>query len=446
MGFAHMRTTRAWFTILIGASAAALGATPATSGKLTSAQLAEKARRLQAVLEDHIVQAHGLVPMFVRANDYQLPTAEDYAGSYRHRHLRGKTEAELGMPPTHIWRAWENTPSDTAFYLAALAYQYRVTGDPEVLARCRRTLAGLKYIYALPIPKGERGFLCKPYGGVYSNQSSGDQLQCVTWGLAAYRPIAPPENLVDIDTMMRDFVDFQMKTEYVSPYGYFGRSAEELRREPSYQSASWYESRALIYLPSIYLAWQGTGDAKYVAEAQRWMEACGAKADFSKATKRFSTNGYGGRRNLYLGALLMEMDPAHHVQWRAAMLSEYQQARTGLLKDGTWPTMWSYDSATQRMTPTSKPSSGLAFGRTGRSTIFAMGCVAAQRWFSDVDMVSDARRILEGVDEDTCRLILPMDDQTPLPADWQVESKLLDGDCLTAWLCAYWEGRYRGYW
>ena len=35
---------------------------------------------------------------------------------------------------------------------------------------------------------------------------------------------------------------------------------------------------------------------------------------------------------------------------------------------------------------------------------------------------------------------------TPLPAEWQVESRMLDADCLTGWLCAYWEGRYRRYW
>ena len=98
------------------------------------------------------------------------------------------------MPPMHVWRAWENTAANTAYYLHAMAYQYRVTGDPKTLAICRRTLAALKYIYTLPIEKGEKGFLCKPYGGVYSNQSSGDQLQCVVWGLAAYRPVAPPED------------------------------------------------------------------------------------------------------------------------------------------------------------------------------------------------------------------------------------------------------------
>src|SRR5690606_35600704 len=109
----------------------------ADDAALGSAELAEKAERFQAIIEDKILQPHGLIPMLVRASDYQLPTAEDYRGAYRHRHLLGKTEEEIGIPPMHVWRAWENTTADTAYYLRAMSYQYRVTGDPKALERCR---------------------------------------------------------------------------------------------------------------------------------------------------------------------------------------------------------------------------------------------------------------------------------------------------------------------
>jgi len=33
-----------------------------------------------------------------------------------------------------------------------------------------------------------------------------------------------------------------------------------------------------------------------------------------------------------------------------------------------------------------------------------------------------------------------------LPESWRIESLLLDHDALAAWLFAYWEGRWRGYW
>ncbi|WP_425395803.1 hypothetical protein [Aeoliella sp.] len=409
---------------------------------LTDEQLAAKAARLQSLVEEKLLQHHGLVPMFVRASDYQLPTADDYQGAYRHRHLRGKTEAELGLPPMHVWRAWENTAADTGYYLYAMSHKYRATGDPATLAICRRTFGGLKYIYTLAVEQGEPGFLTKPYGGVYSNQTSGDQLQCVAWGLTAYRPIAPPEDLADLDRMTRDFALHQMDTDYTNLHGYFGRSRQDLVEANAKRQWGWY--RSIIFLPALYLAWDGTGDDRFAEEIER-LNAKAGDSNLRARTDRFRTHGFGGKRELYLSSYLMARDPAHHKLWREAMLTHYRQARTGLLDDGTWPTAWSYDSE-RGMQVEPMPSVGGGVGRTGRSAVFAMGCVSAQRWFDDPAMQHSARSILERLDEPTFRFVLPLDEEHPLPPEWVIESELLDADCLTAWLAAYWEGHYRGYW
>jgi hypothetical protein len=326
-----------------------------------------------------------------------------------------------------------------------MAYQYRTTGDPAVLAICRRTLAALKYIYMLGVEKGEPGFLCKPYGGKYSNQTSLDQVQCVTWGLAAYRPLAPPADVADIDRMTGDFARFLMRHDYYPPSGYFGRSADELRSRTDYARLNW--TRAVIVLPVLNLAWYGTGDDQFVKEINRWYEACGEEKIPPLSKKEFTGKGFGDRpRNIYLSSLLMEMDPTRYEQWRARMKNYYVQDRNGILADGTWPTAWVFDRKTEQLKPQEFASVGGGVGRTGRSAIFAMACVSAQRWLPDEDMQEVARKILEGLDEDTFRFIMPLDEEHPLPQEWQVESKMLDGDSLTAWLCAYWEGRYRGYW
>ena len=86
---------------------------------MTADELERKALRIQAVVEEYTLQEHGMVPMFVRPTDYQLPTAADYRGMAPHRALKGKTEAELGLPPMHVWRAWENTSANTGYYLGA---------------------------------------------------------------------------------------------------------------------------------------------------------------------------------------------------------------------------------------------------------------------------------------------------------------------------------------
>ena len=116
---------------------------------MTDAELEEKAIRIQAVVEEDVLQARGLVPMLVRASDYRMPFAEDYEGAYQHCHLLGKTEEEIGIAPMHVWRAWENTPTDTAWYLGAMSYRYRCSGYPDVLEICRRTL-GARELAAEP--------------------------------------------------------------------------------------------------------------------------------------------------------------------------------------------------------------------------------------------------------------------------------------------------------
>jgi hypothetical protein len=122
------------------------------------------------------------------------------------------------------------------------------------------------------------------------------------------------------------------------------------------------------------------------------------------------------------------------------------QNRDGILSDGTWPLAWTFDRKSKKLVLRELVGVGDGYARTGRSAIFAMACATAQRWLPGEDMKKDARKILEGLDEDTFRFIMPLDDDHPLPPEWQVESKMLDTDCLTAWLCAYWEGRFRGYW
>jgi hypothetical protein len=421
------------------------GKAVAAEVKKSNADLAMKAERLQAIVEQKLVQQHGMIPMLVRASDYRLPTAEDYRGAYRHRHLRGKTEEELGMPPMHVWRAWENTAADTGYYLYAMACQYRTTRDPKAFSICRRTLAALKYIYMLGVEQGEPGLLCKPYGGKYSNQTSLDQVQCVAWGLAAYRPLAPPEDVADIDLMTKDFAQFLMRHDYYPPSGYFGRSAEELRRESDYARLNW--NRAVIVLPVLNLAWYGTGDDQFVKEINRWYDACGEEKPATLSKSKLTGAGFGDRpRNIYLSSLLMEMDPLRSQQWRERMKYHYLQNRDGILSDGTWPLAWTFDRRSKKLVPRELVGVGDGYARTGRSAIFAMACATAQRWLPDEGMKEDARKILEGLDEDTFRFIMPLDDDHPLPPEWQVESKMLDTDCLTAWLCAYWEGRFRGYW
>ncbi|MSO22261.1 MAG: hypothetical protein EXQ58_03185 [Acidobacteria bacterium] len=415
-----------------------VAAQPVSGAGMSREALEKKALRIQAIVESKALQAHGMIPMFLRKTDYRLPTAEDYKGAYRHRHLKGKSEEELGLPPMHVWRAWENTTSDTAFYLGALSYQYRATGDPNVLKMCRRTFGALKTIYDLGA-QDEPGFVTKPYGGKYSRQSSGDQVQCLGVGLEAYRHIAPPADRAVLDEMLRHLADFQIKYRYAPKHGYFAHSSGPATAQT--ESHEW--SDALIYIPLLRLAWEATGDARYLRENEIWYKCCGVDEKWPVPTG--TVTGYTGHRMFYLPSLMMEMDPANHELWRSMMFNVFRTLRTGVLPDGTAYTSWTHDLQTGKTLPRD-PGFGGGSTRTGRIAIFARACVNAQRWFPNENMTEVARRILEGLDMDTFRFVMPVSDRGQLPPEWRIEAELIDFDSLTGWLWAYWEGRWRGYW
>ena len=75
--------------------------------------------------------------------------------------------------------------------------------------------------------------------------------------------------------------------------------------------------------------------------------------------------------------------------------------------------------------------------RTGRSTIYAAGCVAAQPWMPDADLAGAARRILDRVNEPHLRFHHTAG----------VAGRVADAlRALPGWLRVYWEGRWRGHW
>ena len=415
-----------------------LSARPLPGTGMSPEALEKKALRIQAIVESKALQAHGMIPMFLRKTDYQLPTAEDYKGAYRHRHLKGKTEEALGLPPMHVWRAWENTTSDTAFYLGALSYQYRVTGDPKVLKMCQRTFGTLKYIYDLGA-QDEPGFVTKPYGGKYNKQSSGDQVQCLVVGLEAYQQITSPKDRAVLDEMFRNLADHQIKHRYYTKHGYFGHPMSEA--EIQLVNREW--GHALIHIPLLQLAWQATGDSKYLREIQGWNERCGLDKKWPVPTG--TVRGYTGHRMLYLPSLMMETDPANHELWRSMMFNVFRTLRTGVLPDGSAYSSWTHNLDTGETLPID-PGFGGGPTRTGRIAIFARACVNAQRWFPNENMAEVAKKVLEGLDMDTFRFVMPQSDRHALPPDWKIEGELIDFDSLTGWLWAYWEGRWRGYW
>ena len=272
-------------------------------------------------------------------------------------------------------------------------------------------------------------------------------MQCVLFGLSAYRSVAPPEDREEIDGIIRDYADYQIANDYASPYGYFGYTRQrgmDLVFGSNWKKVTW--SYGIIYISLLYMAWKASGDVRYVKEIQRWYDACDTAKRF-EAPKGIFT-GELGWRDIYLPALLMEFDPANHELWKSMIMRKYRILRTGVLDDGTVAVNWTYDteSGKREILPAASWKCGDVRAKTGRISNFAMGCVTAQPWFKNEDMITSARQILNGLDEETFRFIMPYDEAEPLSPEWRIESRLLDHDSLTAWLWTYWEGRWKSYW
>src|SRR5687768_291469 len=75
----------------------------------------EKAQRLEWIVEHHSLQAHGLLPIFVRASDYQLPTAADYAGAHHHVTCAARPRPSWTSRPCTYGGHWRTRPLTSAF-------------------------------------------------------------------------------------------------------------------------------------------------------------------------------------------------------------------------------------------------------------------------------------------------------------------------------------------
>lgn len=405
-------------------------------------ELDNKAKEYQKIIEDHIVQKNGMIPMLVKPGTFELPTAEDYKGAYSHRHLKGKTEEELGLPPMYVWRAWENTSANTGFYLGALSYQYRCTRDQNVLNMCSRTLKALEYIYNLGVENGRPGFMCKPYGGVYTNQTAGDQVQCIVSGLAAYMDIAPKEDYDIIKKIVIGMAEWELKINFIPPAGsYFAwEFDEEDFKKTLYKD--W--THALIYIPLLYLAWYFTGNKKYVQEISQWYN----KMDcvYPIPPDKGIIKGYGHlARPLYLASTAMKMDPLRQDIWRSIIAYYFKVQSTGITSDGMIYTGWEHNLDTGITIP-NEGGLGNTCTKTGRSAIIARGLVDAQQWFEGDDMAEKAYYIISRMGLNECRFVASVSGEKPLPESWQIEEKLLDMDSLISWLWTYWEGKWFRYW
>lgn len=207
---------------------------------------------------------------------------------------------------------YENTAWISGLFLRSQVLRHKATGDSEALEFARKAFGSIDTIFRMTEATGQRGFLCKPYGGRASHETSPDQYMGVATALWLFRPLTAPAERRRIDDLLPAMADWWRERQYAIPY--FGWTFETL--------ASACHRPIMPMLQ--HMAWRVTGEARYRDEARRLLDLCGSwptPADVLR--ERVLATGSAGWPEKLNGH---EYDPARRAfltvdAWRAASLA-----------------------------------------------------------------------------------------------------------------------------
>jgi hypothetical protein len=151
----------------------------------------------------------------------------------------------------------ENSSWTSGLFLFSQCLRYRVTGEPQALEYAAKAFRSLDLIFQLAEAAGQPGYLCKPYDGKLSAETSFDQYTCAMLGMWAYREFAPRETRARIDALLPAMADWWRERDYVRTT--FGVTLNMLRYS--------------VYTPGFallnHLAYSVSGDPKHLLERDR---------------------------------------------------------------------------------------------------------------------------------------------------------------------------------
>jgi len=418
------------------------------SGQIIVNGLLSKAQELEQYAEQNFVDENGVVYACLNERTNKPWTASDLTPE----------DDFLRVPGFEAWEVlnYENSGMTTGAYLAAQSYRYLVTKDAAALQRAQRSFRGLQWIYEVGRER-EEGFYPKTYGARISHEISSDQYLYAIKGMMAYLPIAPPEDAAEIRTMIVKMVDFWVKRDY--RFDYFG-----------IKDMQWPLGR----FPSLlYAAHAVSGDEKYLQEARRLnnqyqvyqspiesqlLMRVANQVPFSEVEQKLGNRYLGVWISECTAMDVMELDECllhssdHREEWLQSMLLSWEEGKLGLDENGQARAWTLYDPETKTATTpppqfTSEPDAlNWNFGRwisgslSGRSPMLARVGVHVAKWLPESGAQREVAHILESIGLEEMRHCIDPDGEQIHP-EHKFMTRWIDGDALTNWLWAYWQGR-----
>jgi hypothetical protein len=216
------------------------------------APIREKVRILQDFLGEHYFDENGIMYAlwYWKGNELRPFREDDLVGA-----SRIKTAAGFSMSAR---QNHENSAWTSGLFLQSQSLRFRATGDQQALRYAAKAFHSIDQIFKLAEAEGQKGFLCKPYYGRLSKETSVDQYCAVMMGLWEYRDIAPKEARQRIGQLLPAMADWWRERKYVIRFfdaPTSGSDADPIHNPP------------LTALNQM--AYLITGDPKYQKEALR---------------------------------------------------------------------------------------------------------------------------------------------------------------------------------
>jgi len=458
------------------ATAAAFGTRRAAARDVTlkgltaEIPLEQRIRTIQSFVHNRYYDSKGLLYSHINFEEERPHTATDLAGA---------DPNNIGTPKEDL-ENYENSSMNSGIFLAGQCYRYMATKDPEALEYAARAFNSIEVNYSLAeraadqppilmqragsIDPNDRfapraGWICKPYGGVLTTQTSTEQNFGPVWGMYLYRKIAPGKTRARIDTMLVNLADLWMQNGY--KINFFGENWEFEKSMPRAQRHMpvWAWVNRIVYDVS--------GEKRFLKEFQRLDGLFGAmpsaqQTNFGLGREKYiSTEDRAFHdKEVIIADMLIDLEPQFRERYVRAMSDWWKFAQIGMRDDffayyyieldtisGKWRPLPKSVKPRQLWNSPSMWQNGtfpVCWGETAARLSVSSPMVARRNPELAQQANEFASKLFARLDRQRLRYMI--DPEHSLEPELQFMTNLLSGDALAYYPTGYWYGKFHKLW